>query len=78
MSAALEITRTRAAFPSELTIGRRIEYRGSWGRAVPQDGEITDGPVYVGTPEEPTWGALLDNGDRRWGYLEQFCIEEAR
>lgn len=73
---AAVLTRTRQAFPSELTIGRRVEYRGSWGRAVPCDGEIIGGPGIEA--EQLVWDVRLDNGDQRWGYLDQFLIEEAR
>lgn len=66
----------RAARASELVPGVAVEYRGSWGRAVPCGGEIIGGPAIEA--EQLVWDVRLDNGDQRWGYLDQFRIEEAR
>lgn len=67
--------RFRPARPSELKLGARIEYRGSWGRGFPRSGEIIGGPELEG--DEFVWDVRLDNGVKHWGYLEQFLINEA-
>lgn len=64
----------RAALPSELTDGARVIYRGSWGRKPGRAGEIVGGPDFKN--EELVWDVRLDNGDTRWGYLDQYFIEE--
>ena len=75
-STAAVISRYRAAKPSELTVGAKVEYRGSWGRGMMRTGQIIGGPALE--CEEFVWDVRLDNGDCHWGYLNQFLIEEAR
>lgn len=53
------------AFP----IGSRVLYRGCWGAFAPVRGTITG---YGEKNGRALCDVLLDDGSRRWGYLDQF------
>ncbi len=66
----------RPATASDLTPGARVGYRGIYGLASMRKGKV-EGERDKSFAAEPVWDVRLDSdGQTRWGYLDQFYVED--
>lgn len=63
----------RPARPSELQIGTRVTYRDRNGTQ--SDGVIASAPEFHPN-NQPAWDVLIQPSGLKWGYLDQFYIDD--